>query len=395
MFYNFPIINTIDDVLPHIADYKEFVVSKRDRYTVIDYVMCKNDTFDMASPDDIGGAIRRECRGLIFDLDGKLIRRPFHKFFNIGERVETMPNNLDMATEYVVYEKMDGSMISPFFLDNQALLGTKMGLTDIAADATYWLYNQPDFDVKYAFIKSWLRAGYTPIFEWVSPDNNIVVKYDKPNLVLLAMRNMTTGYYTGHDTTIFDTPKCYGKVARSAAGLKTYIEISRQDENREGDVFRWPGGHMVKGKNDWYVRIHKVKDKIRTYRHVLALMVNRELDDVKPLLDLVDVERITKYEQLVWSAFSEQRDKLNSDITLLIAAARAVCETHADVKRYLATSALPNSKFNKCDYGLVFGVADGKCLDDMLLAKFQVAINSVKAYTEFVEWLGLDIEKYK
>ena len=36
---------------------------------------------------------------------------------------------------------------------------------------------------------------YTPIFEWCSPTNRIVVKHDKPQLILTAIRDNTYGDY--------------------------------------------------------------------------------------------------------------------------------------------------------------------------------------------------------
>ena len=51
----FPHIETLDDVTPHISYDNGIVVSKRDGYTVVDYVFVNNDTF--------ANDIARECRG--------------------------------------------------------------------------------------------------------------------------------------------------------------------------------------------------------------------------------------------------------------------------------------------------------------------------------------------
>jgi hypothetical protein len=49
----------------------------------------------------------------------------------------------------------------------------------------------------------------------------------------------------------------------SSENIQEYVNRSRLDENREGDIIRFEDGHMVKCKNDWYVRIHKTKDIIQ------------------------------------------------------------------------------------------------------------------------------------
>lgn len=110
MHYKFPEIRTIADVLPAIEGRSEFIVAEREFGTVINYVVAMADTFKMEGPDDVMGAIRRECRGLIFAPDGTLMSRPFHKFFNVNEKDETQINALDMSQPHVVMEKMDGCL---------------------------------------------------------------------------------------------------------------------------------------------------------------------------------------------------------------------------------------------------------------------------------------------
>jgi RNA ligase len=114
MFYEFPRIETINDVLPHIDGRKEFVVADRGDHIIINYAVAFADTF--APVTSVGDAIRRECRGLIFrKSDGKIIRRPFHKFFNIGEKEETQPDVIKAVLDDTSsLEKLDGSMIAPF-----------------------------------------------------------------------------------------------------------------------------------------------------------------------------------------------------------------------------------------------------------------------------------------
>ena len=110
MHYKFPEIRTIGDVLPAIAGRDEFVVAERDFGTVINYLVAMPDTFKMEGPDDVIGAIRRECRGLIFDTEGNIMSRPYHKFFNVNEKEETQSHRLDLTRAHTVMDKLDGSM---------------------------------------------------------------------------------------------------------------------------------------------------------------------------------------------------------------------------------------------------------------------------------------------
>ena len=46
------------------------------------------DTFPdpnkLSGQDKVNAKLRRDCRGIIFDNDGNVIRKPFHKFLNSG-----------------------------------------------------------------------------------------------------------------------------------------------------------------------------------------------------------------------------------------------------------------------------------------------------------------------
>lgn len=240
MNYKFPIIEHIDDVLPHIFDFPEIVVAKRESYTVINYVVAMPKTFAMDGPGDLGGAIRRECRGLIFNADGKLISRPYHKFFNFGEKEETLPQNIVMRP-HTVMEKMDGSMIRPVVVDDKLRLGTKMGITDVAKQAEAILT-----DVQHNWLKALVFDGFTPILEFVAPDNKIVVQYDEAKLVLTAIRNTRTGSYHLPHVCPFEVVATYGQVGHRS--LTEYVEKARGLERREGDIVRFMDGHMLKVK---------------------------------------------------------------------------------------------------------------------------------------------------
>ena len=308
MNYKFPILSHIDDVLPAIEGRDEFIVAKKDGYTVINYVVVKPDTF---SRDEEGWEIRRECRGLIFDDQGYLISRPYHKFFNMNERDETDIKNLPFFREHNVLEKLDGSMVRPFMLNSELRLGTKMGITDTSMMAEEYLaghhVNLHDQ------IEIWLAEGWTPIFEFVGPHNKIVVDYDQPGLYLTALREVDTGNYLDIQKFTHYTKKHNHKALSSDNGqLDARIDEIRSAKNSEGVVIRWYDGHMVKVKNDWYLRLHKTKDAISTDRKVVYYIINNELDDIMAILDATDKTRVRDIEDWFWMVYNDKRQHLDS-----------------------------------------------------------------------------------
>ena len=110
MKHKFPIITHINDVLPHLEGFDEFVVMEKDGYQVILYRMQISSSFGDTESLEVskGDLIRRECRGMTFDMDGNLIGRKFNKFFNVGERLETMISNVDLSEPHIILEKLDG-----------------------------------------------------------------------------------------------------------------------------------------------------------------------------------------------------------------------------------------------------------------------------------------------
>jgi len=140
---------------------------------------------------------------------------------------------------------------------------------------------------------------------------------------------------------------------------------------------------MLKIKNDWYVRIHKVKDKIRTDRHILSLVLENEIDDVLPHLDERDFARVREYEADFHAAF-------RSKVREIEFAARDAWLAANFNKKKLATVILPQSDLDKVDWQLVFKYADGE--DDfykLVMARVRSKLGNTAKYNELAEWLGL------
>lgn len=385
MRYKFPEIRTINDVLPHIAGRDEFIVAEREDYTVINYVVSMTHTFDMTGPDDLGGAIRRECRGLIFDKAGNLISRPFHKFFNVNEREETQQHlvELDLMFDHVIMEKMDGSMIRPIPLGDSFRLGTKMGVTDIAMDAEVWVVRQSDAVAKQEWISAEIAANRTPIFEWTSPKNQIVVPYETEDLVLTAVRDNLSGEYTLPSVCPFNIVPMYGSFNGTAfKDLSAWITDSRGLEGREGDIIRFADGHMMKFKNDWYVRIHKTIDRVRFDRHVVELILNEQLDDAIGMLPVVEADRIRKFEADFWYAF--QRTEHQLEMLALIAR-----EKYDGDRKRVALEFVPTLE-RKDSGAFIFGSLLGRDMREQMLNHVKKYVSSNTRWTECAKWLGME-----
>ena len=90
MNYEFPTITNFKDVEPYIDD--NFSVKDKEGVTYINYHSMMPAVFppvpdDKNHPDYTAAVMRREFRGIAFDTaTGAILSRPFHKFFNAGDR---------------------------------------------------------------------------------------------------------------------------------------------------------------------------------------------------------------------------------------------------------------------------------------------------------------------
>ena len=305
MNYEFPLIRNISDVLPAIEGRDEFVVAKKEGYTVINYNVMMADTFPdvvLADPDrpDLAAVarhamLRRECRGIIFDsVTGDIIRRPFHKFFNVNEREETQDHMVDLSRSHAILEKLDGSMIAPFIVNGQMIWGTKMGATDVAKPVEEFIYAHRNYHY-YAW--KMIQRGYTPIFEWCSRKQRIVLDYKEDQLILTAVRNMTTGEYVPFEwTPVHEWNIPLVREFKPQTDMKAFLEYVRDLEDLEGFVVRFDDGHMLKLKCHWYLQIHKAKEAILQDRNIVELILDEKLDDVKAHLPAEDRDRLTQFE---------------------------------------------------------------------------------------------------
>jgi RNA ligase len=307
--YDFPEINHISDVLQVVEEWDEFRVMEKDWYTVINYAVAFDETFSYIPTKTLHNMkIRRECRGLIFDSrTGELLSRPYHKFFNAGEKEETQLNKINLYEPHVVLEKLDGSMIRPIPTTDGFVLATKAGVTDIAQQAEEFIADKSHY---ITFIKKCIQKGTTPIFEWCSRKNRIVIDYPEDQLILTAMRYNDTGKYVDYEAmkqyaTAWNIPVVKAIDGLAVQNIELFVKQVREWDDGEGVVLRFDTGHMIKVKADDYVLRHKSKDAISQEKNVLQTILDDTVDDLVPLLTPEDAQRVVAFQNAFWMALED------------------------------------------------------------------------------------------
>ena len=209
------------------------------------------------------------ARGLVLDLKGEIIARPFRKFWNYDDGpgypfpsyvASNRPDQVLIPPD-VVHEKMDGSLISVSQYRNTlghkyrivASRGSFESEQAIAAELFLKLYHS-------TFMP---ELGVTHVYEWISPDNRIVVDYgSKETLVCLGVVNNWSGDIVPRpprpegmpcpEVSYFLTPELAADSMKSVSGC-----------DGEGYVMFWHGrdgapDFRLKIKSEDYRRLHKV-----------------------------------------------------------------------------------------------------------------------------------------
>jgi hypothetical protein len=216
------------------------------------------------------------CRGLITDLAGRVICRPFPKFFNLGEHAGTdskLPP-INWRQEFYVSEKMDGSLGIAYpapegyriatrgsFVSEQAVRGTEM---------------------LRRFGENSFRDFHTYLFEIIYPENRIVIDYgNKECLVLLDIIDNYTGKGLPRNQLELEAHWLGCECVRSHVVDSEQLQSYSSDEaNREGVVVRFEDGMRIKIKLEEYCRLHKLITGLNTKSIWEMLRDGKSLDEV-------------------------------------------------------------------------------------------------------------------
>ena len=217
------------------------------------------------------------CRGLITDKEGRVLARPFKKFFNLGEPAATV---IQLGT-YEVQEKMDGSLGILYWVDDVPFLATRGSFTSDQATKGSEMLRKNVEGIK------WFDRNLTYLFEIIYPENKIVVDYGrKERLVLIGAIDTETGVDVEiPDDCPFERPEVFTVDLLKNPNLVLELELD-QKENAEGYVL-FRHGHRVKIKFEEYKRLHRLLTEC-TARSIWDLM--RTGSPIAPLLEKVPDE---------------------------------------------------------------------------------------------------------
>ncbi|NJO62894.1 MAG: hypothetical protein HC836_33135 [Richelia sp. RM2_1_2] len=238
------------------------------------------------------------------------------------EKAECAADKVDFTRHHVILEKLDGSMITPFrTADGEVRIGTKMGETDVARPAKEFANNNPAY---ITFANDMIDSGFTPIFEWCSRKQRIVIDYPEDRLVLTAVRDNVHGQYMPYAELVRLAEKYELDVVKALDGkvnnIHEFITMVRELKNLEGFVIRFDDGHMIKVKADEYVKIHRAKELFSFEKDIWTIILDEQLDDFLPLLEQEDQDRLSEFASKLNSAILAKANELKAKVDAWIRA---------------------------------------------------------------------------
>jgi T4 RnlA family RNA ligase len=242
--------------------------------------------------------VAKEARGILFRLESDpiLVSRPFEKFFNLHE-LHNNGDDPDISKIIRLENKFDGSLIKTY-LDYNGVLrfaskGSIFSEHSIAAEKIFEKFDDKFKNEIYHFTKN----GFTVLFEYVSPEHQIIIHYEVPELHLLAVRNNTTGKYLNISTLNY-------------IDVNIEEELSKVYESKkpdfEGYVAVFEDGFRFKIKTEYYCQLHRAKDTINTLDNLVECIIDEQIDDLliifkdKP----ITLERIKKVSDIVTKLYN-------------------------------------------------------------------------------------------
>jgi RNA ligase len=224
--------------------------------------------------------ILRSCRGLVLDDEGKIVSYPFQKFHNWEE---LQPSERPCPGDKIeVTLKMDGSLIIVSKYNGELIFNTRGSFSSDQSLASEQLFYELGYN------PDWVEDGVTVLFEYVAPENRIVVSYSQPNLVHLGRVETSTGRDLPRDSR-FECVPVY-EINGGVFGDELYSLFKEMDMvNKEGIVIRQVieesrQNFRMKLKTELYRKQHFIMTNLSSIDVWDYIKENKSFDDMIEIL---------------------------------------------------------------------------------------------------------------
>ncbi|EDM23337.1 hypothetical protein [Caminibacter mediatlanticus] len=243
-----------------------------------------------------------ELRGLTFVEYKRFLS--LHKFFELNQAPGWMKEDVKNKKIKKVVEKIDGSLLQPILIDGKIYFKTKLSFDAYQAKRANEIMLK-NLNIKEYIIKCF-EKNKIPLFEYISQKSQVVMDYNKEELINTQVRDLNTGEYDlefekealKYNIT---TPKSY-----DFNSLDEIINEAKNNKNIEGWVVIFEDMQFLKVKTEEYLKRHKIVGKIQPHEVIKALIekdkiyeetLNRKSEKYKVYADIKE-KFLKKYNTL-------------------------------------------------------------------------------------------------
>lgn len=225
--------------------------------------------------------------------DWKLVSAGFPKFFNWAQEPLIYPPPAALSQNIKCVEKLDGSCLIVSKLNGELLVRTRRAPAETMLNGD----EIEGFKKKYPEVFNWsgleedsndrTPEQYSLIFEWLTPTNQIVVKYPEPEIRLIGAINHDNYQLVGQwqldamaRTMGVQRPK-YFKYDTIEQMIANISEL----KGEEGVcVYYGNDQHIRKIKSDWYLSVHNFRNAMNL-KNIVDLYFIMEQPDYQAFCD--------------------------------------------------------------------------------------------------------------
>lgn len=281
--------------------------------------------FNYGIASDFSNPIVQEARGIIIDIERlEVVCWPFRKFGNYNE---SYADKIEWDTARV-QDKIDGSIIkmwwneiiSEWQFSTNSVISAKDSIANALTGNTFYdLILSADNYKNLEYALPMLNKEYTFIFELVSPETQVVVKYANAHLYHIGSRNNLTGIEDSGRFNI-DVPKEYPLKSLDDC-INAAIELNESGDGKVGSVKKegfvvvddnW---NRIKIKSPDYLMLHRMSSNSNFSKERIIDMIRGKSINIEEISnDFPNFAHYFKYYDFKISEF-EYQAKVFCDLT--------------------------------------------------------------------------------
>lgn len=262
------------------------------------------ETMHLVQPQHIGCKWTQQnkfFRSSVWNSGGELVSCGFPKFVNWGENPDVFPVPTSLKNCDII-EKTDGSLLIVSKYKGKFIIRTR-GTIDASK-----MNNGNEietFKTKYAsvfqFQPHYETRPFSLLFEWVSPDNRIVIRFNEPEFFLVGAIYHDTGKLWTQDwlDTLAKSWGCPRPTRYSFNSVPDLMFNINDWKNKEGVCVYSSDGQMIhKVKSSWYLVRHRLKEEFSSFEKLLDFYIEEKCPDFSTfsnrVSEVTDWETVTQ-----------------------------------------------------------------------------------------------------